>query len=243
MKRTHGFSLTELTAVLAIIVTFAGLATPAFVSITRGNGVSDGTFKVANALQMARAHAMANKTYVWVGFCEQAFSSPLPSTTPPPYAGKGRIALAIVASRDGTPIFEADSPAAPIPADRVFPLDKVEQVANVHLGDVGAPSGQGDLSRLSGRPAFPYEGPDDAQNRISSDTSEVTPYPFDLQGYTFYKTVRFSPRGEASINGGPLRNLGEIGIQPAPGGVVSAEPNVRAVQFAGITGTVVIYAP
>jgi hypothetical protein len=68
-------------------------------------------------------------------------------------------------------------------------------------------------------------------------------YPFVAQGYTFRKTVRFSPRGEANINSTySLRNVAEIGLRPTHGTTVdTTNPNVVAIQFSGVTGSFKIY--
>jgi hypothetical protein len=72
--------------------------------------------------------------------------------------------------------------------------------------------------------------------------SESTGRPFTAQGYTFRKTVRFSPRGEAIINTLSPSRVGEIGIKPTRGSTVDTNnSNVVAVQFTGIGGKVNIY--
>ena len=244
MKRSAAFTLTELLVVMALIISIAGLAKPAFVSLTSSKGVGEATFKVSSALDIARAYAMANKTYVWVGFFEESVSSTTPTTSLPPYSGKGRVVIATVASKDGTPIFSPGDPAAVLPGNRIFPIGKIEQIQNAHLGDIGEPAG-GSTTELASRPDYPYTDVENTKNRISSDSGDKTDYPFSLGGYTFHKTICFSPRGEADINsGGVLRNVGEIGILPTHGQTVAVgASNIRAVQFTGITGHVKVYAP
>lgn len=244
LKRNAAFTLTELMVVIALVISIAGLAKPAFVSLTRNQGVGEATFKVSSALDIARSYAMANKTYVWVGFYEESASATTPTTSLPPYQGKGKVVIATVASKDGTPIFSPADPAATLPSDRIFPIGKIEHVQNAHLGDIGAPNG-GNATELAGRPDYPYSDVDDSKNRISSDNADRTNFPFSLGGYTFYKTICFSPRGEADINyNGVLRNIGEIGILPTNGETVATHAsNIRAVQFTGIAGHVKVYAP
>ena len=133
-------------------------------------------------------------------------------------------------------------------SNRVGKLVKIENSRTdigPHLTGVPAP----DPTSIAGRPDFPYTSgpPFDYQNRISSDDNHSsfnqTLYPFVAQGYTFHKTVRFSPRGEASINGTyVLRRVAELGLKPAHGTVVDLSgANVVAIQFSGVTGKCKVY--
>src|SRR5207245_1018311 len=124
----------------------------------------------------------------------------------------------------------------------------------IHITDIGAPpsstpSPAPDASSIDARSGLPYTsgGAFAYQNRINSDDTHgpdnQTLYPFAAQGYTFYKTIRFSPRGEASINSTyMLRNPAEIGLRPTHGtSVDSNNPNVVAIQFTGVGGNIKIY--
>jgi len=163
------------------------------------------------------------------------------SASLPPYEGHGQVVLGIVASLDGTPIYDDSASPAALPASRIAPIGKMVQLQNVHLGDIGTPAGGS--TPLDQRPdgAYAYQ-PSDLY-RISSDTSDATPYPMAIGAYTFYKTIRFSPNGEATINGvSDLRPIGEIGVLPTHGSIVEVDArNMAAVQFAGIGGNVQIY--
>jgi len=66
---------------------------------------------------------------------------------------------------------------------------------------------------------------------------------FAAQGYTFYKTICFSPRGEAIINGTyALRNLAEMGLKPTRGDTVDlSSSNVVAIQISGLGSNIKIY--
>ena len=155
-------------------------------------------------------------------------------------AGKGKVVLATVASADGTQIFADTAAPAPLPPARITPIDKTVKIQGLHLVDLGTPTG-GDSKTLNGRSAGPST---DAECRISSESPNKTDFPFAVQGYTFYKTIRFNPRGEASINGKDLKRTGEIGLRPTHGNTVDINtPNVAAIQFTGIGGNVRIYRP
>jgi hypothetical protein len=87
-------------------------------------------------------------------------------------------------------------------------------------------------------------------NRVSSDSPDATQFWFAAQGYTFYKTVRFTPRGEANLNSTySLKVVAELGIVPNHGDVAPTPPasgghytgNVVAIQFGGAGGNLRIY--
>ena len=193
-----------------------------------------------------------------VGFYEEAAGAAAATNATPPYPGKGRIVLAVVASKDGTTSCEdpASTAADPIPliASKITQVGKLTKVEGVHMTDVGAPAPSTtptpDPNSLAGRPDTPYTYASpgfDYQNRISSDDTHSpenhTKYPFLAQGYTFHKTVRFSPRGEASLNATyDFRRAAEIGLRPTHGETVDTlSKNVVAIQFSGIGGNVKIY--
>jgi prepilin-type N-terminal cleavage/methylation domain-containing protein len=244
-KPLRGFTLIELLVVMAIIIILTALLAPAFTSLKSAGDVTSAAYTIKGVLEQARSYAMANNTYAWVGFYEEATTATTPTNAPPPYPGKGRVLLATVASKDGT----ASGPIAQI--------GKLVKIENIHMTDIGAPpsstpSPAPDASSIYARSAFPYTSPSASsayQNRISSDDTHSPDnralYQFTAQGYTFYKTIRFSPRGEPSIdvNGNyALRNTAEIGLRPTHGDTVdSNNPNIAAIQFTGVGGNVKIY--
>lgn len=64
-KTVSGFTLVELLAVIVIMSFVAVLAS----SVLRGSGnMNQAVLGISLSLEQARAHAMANNTYVWVGF-------------------------------------------------------------------------------------------------------------------------------------------------------------------------------
>jgi len=77
-----------------------GLAIPAFNAIRGGTDFTSEVYSFSGALQQARAYAMANNTYVLVGIEEVSAAQNASAT--PQVSGTGRIAIAIIASKDGT---------------------------------------------------------------------------------------------------------------------------------------------
>jgi len=240
------FSLVEMLVVVAIIGLLLGLAVPLLGGIKGAGGVTSAAYEVAGVLDQARAYAVAHNTYVWVGFYEEDAQAAKPGGSRPPYPGRGRVVLGTVASRDGTGIFESGDPAQMLPADKLSVLGRLVRIENVHLADLGAPAGAKTSDDLEGRPDAPYTDaapPDDQANRISSESAEGTDFPFQVQNYTFYKTIRFTPRGEATLNGSyGFKRVAEIGIRPSRGNAVDTNsPNVAAIQLTGIGGSTKIY--
>jgi prepilin-type N-terminal cleavage/methylation domain-containing protein len=247
--RVGGFTLLELLIVVGIIAVLMVLIVPAFTSLKSAGDVTSAAYTIKGVLDTARTYAKANNTYTWVGFYEEDTTATTPTNNNPPYPGKGRVLLATVGSKDGTKIFEDTDPAASLPPSRITQIGKLARIEGLHLTDIGNPSPTPNPTPISdtvpARPYTPYtEGsPLDHFNRISSDSSDTTLFPFAAQNYTFYKTIRFSPRGEANINSTyTLKHEGEIGIKPTHGITVDASsPNVVAIQFTGVGGNVKIY--
>ena len=254
----QGFTLLELLIVVAMISILMVLVIPAFTNVKTGNDISAAAFTITGVLERARTYAMSNNTYTYVGFYEEATTAASPTNSTPAYPGKGRIVLAAVASKDGTSNCEDPNSTAtdPIPLipSKIIAIGKLTKLEGLHVTDIGAPptssSPTPDPNSLDGRPNLPYTYASpafDYQNRISSDDTHSpenhTKFPFTAQGYTFYKTVRFNPRGEASINATyELRPAAEIGLKPTHGSVLDVNSrNVIAIQFSGAGGNFKIY--
>lgn len=67
-KASSGFSLIELLTVIAIIAILATVSMSAFTKIGQAGELTKAGSDIADILERARSHAMAYKTYVWVGF-------------------------------------------------------------------------------------------------------------------------------------------------------------------------------
>jgi prepilin-type N-terminal cleavage/methylation domain-containing protein len=103
------FSLIELLIVIAIIAVLSALALPAFNSIRNAGGLTQTANDIAGILEQARAYAMAQNTYVWVGFRKD---------------GADTLAVGVIASKIGS-----SNPAA----TNVVQLGKITRFENIQL--------------------------------------------------------------------------------------------------------------
>ena len=249
---------------IAIISILMVLLAPAFTSLKRAGDATNAAYTVKGVLEQARSTAMSSNTYTWVGFYEENASATSPTNSTPPYPGKGRLVMASVYSLDGTTIFDDGDTGAPLPSARVRQIGKLVHIEGIHLTDVGQPTTAAPIppllqGKFDGSPSLPYTdgAPYSHYNRISSDdpygqqsNGDQTKFPFSVQNYTFYKTVRFSPGGDANINGTyGIKHLAEMGLVQTHGDVPPTPPpstatysgNVVALQFSGIGGNFKIY--
>ena len=249
------FSLVELLAVMGAIVILLSLAAPALNSIKGANTFSKAISDLANALEQARAYAMSNNTYVFVGIAEvdsTIGSSAVQQT------GSGRVAVSVVASKDGTSVYNPADAGYTWKANynrgaNLISLSRLQYNDNVHLVDLGLPATKG--GNLSTRQAVPpaarISNPDQS---VDSVTPFTGPLGADLTRgrFKFVRVITFDPQGSARIvntSGDNVVGAIEIGLQTARGNVFAAVDsdqltgNIAAIQVDGITGAVRIFRP
>ncbi len=184
------FSLIELLAVMAIVSVMMAVSVPAFNVLKSTGDISAAAYDIASTLEQARAYAMANNTFVYVGFAER---SQMDATKP----GEGQILISAMGSKSGSRNFDSKNLVA---------LTRLRKMPNVRLEE-NIPN-SGNLTR----PTVPtaYQVADD------SFTAQDT---FDAGGVTFSKIVQFDPRGMASIQAraASVSQWMEIGLAGAQG--------------------------
>jgi len=138
-RARRAFTLIELLVVIGIIILGSALLVPAFTNLKTSGDITNSAYAIVGVLEQGRNYAMANNTYVWVGFYEESPGSTVPTSATPAYPGRGRLVLATVASRDGTKIFENADPIASLPGTRIKQIGKISKIEGLHLTDIGAP--------------------------------------------------------------------------------------------------------
>ena len=223
----RAFSLIELLVVMGIVILVLGLGVPALSGLKGSRDVTAAAYDIAGTLEGARAYAMANRTYVWVGFIEEDGSK---ASAARATAGVGRVVLCVVASKDGSRYRDATTnitskKPAPFgdgdPGNQValIQLNKVMKLNNTHL--VAANVGRGvSALNIPDRPAVDADyqvGDPQTQNPanpepFSSHYADSPPtlvrnptvfyYPLgstkDSSQYAFVKIIEFNPQGDAS---------------------------------------------
>src|SRR5262245_55515667 len=148
-ESVRGFTLLELLIVIAIVGLLLVLLAPAFTTIKSGTDVTSAAYTIKGVLDTARTYAKTNNTYTWVGFLEENVANPVSPNTDLPKVG--RIVMSIVASKNGTIIYDPNSLAQQDLTTSLIPVGKLTKIDNVHLWThTDAPSGTG--STFSTRP-------------------------------------------------------------------------------------------
>ena len=249
------FSLVELLAVMGVIILVTALVAPVISSWKGGNDFTTAVYDIAGVLKQARAFAMANNTYVFVGIAEvDASRDPLATQAPASANAGGRVAIAVIASKDGTAHFDPFNISVWINAFSSTPMPfaltgALRHIENMHLMDISSniPASGG-----MARPSVTLGC------NVSNDSSEtpfslpLTPSPQSGQ-YVFNRVIAFDSRGNASyvtaatVNSAP--KVIEIAMQPTHGNKVPPVPgdqnkgNHAAIQIEGLTGAIQIFRP
>jgi prepilin-type N-terminal cleavage/methylation domain-containing protein len=264
-----GFTLLELLIVIGVTGILLVLIGPALTTLTSGAGVSSAIYGVKEVLENARTYAKANHAYVFVGFTEVDSSvdssvSPQITTGDTPY---GRVAVAVVASKDGTSQYQYatsdqgnDWTANYANGAHLVAVGKLQTYENLHCVPVDFGSWSPTAHPNSKMARYQPTGPPYTLGHALS--SSVTPFTWPLGSpldsgyqYRFERVINFDPTGIARIatstNGDAIAHVIEIDFQPTHGTVFQPLPpdfnqdvgNHAVIQLGTTNGAVRLYRP
>ncbi len=248
-RKRSAFTLIELIIVVGIIAVLLVLIAPAFTYIKGGTDVTGAAYTIQGVLDTARTYAKANDTYTWVGFFEENVSQPSAS---PAVGGTGRVVVSIVASKNGTMIYDPTNLGQQNLTTSLVQVGKLTKIDNIHLWThTDAPTGLGSTFDTRPNVSSTYCIGDASPTNSTTRFAYPVGSPAPTAQYTFVKAVQFNPRGEARINNGtinsgtevfPLQTSAEIALKPTHGTTVDDNSaNLVAIQFTGVGGNVRIY--
>src|SRR6266576_3500827 len=243
----RAFTLIEMLVVMGIIAILMVMVAPAFTSLKSAGDVTNAAYGIHGLLDNARTYAKANNTYVFVGFAE-VDSSVDSSVTPQVTTGSapyGRVAVAVVASKDGTRQFQYtitnqgnDWTANYSNGVHLTAVGKLHTFENLHFLNVNFPTWTPALhpnSKMARNQ--PLGG---TAYTLGVAPSSVTPFTWPLGSplasgyqYRFNKVISFDPQGVARIatatNADEVTTVMEIDFQPSHGTAVPAAPTNQDV--------------
>ena len=269
-----GFTLLELLIVVGIIALLMVLIAPAFTTIKSGSDFRSGVYGIQGLLENARTYAKENHTYVFIGFAEVDSSvdpsvSPQVTTGPTPY---GRVAVAVVASKDGTRHFQystsnqgsdwqsnySDSTKPEYRGAHLAAVGKLQTFENLHFTPVDFGSWTPTAHPNSKMARYQPTGPPYILGNATS--TSVTPFTWPLGSplssgyqYRFDRVIYFDPTGIARIatatNADGIVHVMEIDFQPSHRTAIPPVPtnqdagNHAVIQLGTTDGAVRVYRP
>ena len=273
-ERASAFTLLELLIVVGIVAMLTMLIAPAFTNIKSGSDFTSAVNGIRDVLENARTYAKANRTYVFVGFVE-ADSSVDPGVSPQVITGAtpyGRVAVAVVASKDGTRHFNyatsnqgadwqanyGDSTKPEYRGGHLTPVGKLQRFENLHFVPLDLGPWDPTTHPNSNMARYQPTGPPYILGNAAS--TSVTPFTWPLGSplnsgyqYRFDRVIYFDPTGVARIatatNADTIVHVMEIDFQPSHGTAIPSVPtnqdagNQAVVQLGTTDGAVRVYRP
>jgi prepilin-type N-terminal cleavage/methylation domain-containing protein len=209
-SRSSGFSLVELLVVLAIIALMTALLSPALSSLSQSQNFSANVAEISNLIKQAKANAMAQNTFVWLGFASSTSN------------GSPLIAISAVAGTGGLSTDLANGNTAPVMKPLV--LRNVQIVSSVGLN----------FSATLNNPAV-YNTTNNTDLLSFTPTPSVS-FSQSVAGQTttFTPVIIFTPDGEATLET-PTQPFQCIGIGLKAGPLAAVNAQVAAIQISGLS--------
>ena len=236
------------------------LVAPAFTNRKSADDMTKAADGIKGLLETARTYARANNTYTFIGFAE-VDASVNPSVSPQVAPGNGRVAVAVVVSKDGSRQFQyvssgqgSDWTANYSNGAHLLAVGNLQVYENLHfLVNFGSWTPAAHPTSKMAR----YQ-PSNATYTLGTSTS-VTPFTWPLGSalgsgqYQFDKVIYFDPQGVARIatltNADEVANVMEIDFQQSHGTVIPPFPsnqdvgNNVVIQIDPSSGAIRVYRP
>jgi prepilin-type N-terminal cleavage/methylation domain-containing protein len=256
-RKFSGFTLVELLTVMSITTILLLLITSGLKSAF-GTAFGSEANDLASTLVRARAYAMANNTYVYVGIAEVSAATPSASTQT---AGNGRIGVVVVATNDGSrgydPTTTSSSTALPqspaFAGTQLVVVSPLRHFDNVHITPLTATSitALGASYPIAGTTGNTIPYYDLATSSPVASVSKTTfTWPLTGSQYAFGSNpgsvIQFNPEGQAQIitgaNTDSYLQWIQIDLVPTHGTSVPATlSNQTSILIDGASGSVSIY--
>jgi len=227
-KRVHpaaGFTLVEMLTVIVIAAILASITVPAFVSLSTSQGVNQALSDVSGILELAKSTAMAQNTYVWVGFANTVDTN-----------GNSQLCIGAVRSNDGS-----NNSAS----TNLSPIAKLLRVKSVLLSTTISNGSFVPASLKTMVATVP------TATALTSGQSSVT---FSVGGQAFSNTVLVvTPQGQVILQTSTSQAVTsttaftdeiELAVQPTKGTVVPASTTDGfAICVSGGSGSLRVFRP
>jgi len=224
--------------VISIVSILSLLATAGFQNIL-GTAEDGEISDISNTLVRARAYAMANNTYTFVGIQEVDASKSSAGTQA---SGTGRLAVTVVASSDGTRGYQTSIAGSTV-LTSLNVVSPLRQYENLHL--LTSPG-----TGISNLPNTPISTGGATYEAASTTALTAFNWPVGAtssQYPTFGSNgtvIQFNPQGEAQIVTGPYTDSNlqwiEIDLEPTHGTTKSTK-NPATILIDGASGSVTTY--
>lgn len=257
----HGFSLVETLVVLTIMLVLGTMSAMTVPSLMSAQTIAQASSDISQVLDDARSYAIANHTYVFVGF-EEVNASNLPnasSQTLVSATSGDRVAVVVAASRDGS---NNNTSATPyFNSTNLVPISKVKFINSVHMADFSS------LTASNGPMAAraPVISANSLGANATTGGTALFTWPLGTSAgnaqYSFYpgEVIVFDQEGLAGVvnsttytasgYSAPTSAWIEIGLQLAHGSAIPAAPTniatgqLASIQLDGVTGANRVFRP
>lgn len=216
-RKATAFSLVELLVVMGVMTLLMGVAVPAMSSLAKGSQMNQALSDVAGLMEMARQHATAQNTHVWVAFNDGAASA----------GPDDQVRVAVLVSKSGADLSTWGADDTTSGSAQTQLIVKPRTFNQVKLSDATAFK-----SQITDLPAGAT---------ATLGTANFTIKVPGQQNEIFTKAIQFTPSGEAR-NGASMTGVVDLGLQPTHGHFANAQ-NVAVVRVNGLTGQTRIYRP